>query len=181
MYEHFKRQTSEISHEKTWTWLRKRNLERETESLLKAAQNTTTGSNYVKARIDQTQQNSICRSCGDWDETINHIISECSKLAHREYKTRYDWVGTVTHWKLCKKFNFDQKNKWYMPNPESVLENETHRIFWDFEIQTNHLISARRSDLVTVNQKKKKEKLSNNGLCRSGWPQGKTEGSRKER
>ena len=39
LYWHFKRQRSEISHEKTWTWLRKANLKRETESLLIAAQN----------------------------------------------------------------------------------------------------------------------------------------------
>ena len=39
LYGHFKRQTSEISHEKTWTWLRKGNLKRETESLLIAVQN----------------------------------------------------------------------------------------------------------------------------------------------
>ena len=31
------------------------------------------------------------------NETINHIISECSKLAHKEYKTRHDWVGKVIH------------------------------------------------------------------------------------
>ena len=29
--------------------------------------------------------------------------------------------------------------------PESVLENKTHRILWDFVIQTDHLILARRS------------------------------------
>ena len=41
-------------------------------------------------RIDKTQENSKCRMCGDSDETINHIISECSKLAQKEYKTRHD-------------------------------------------------------------------------------------------
>ena len=40
-----------------------------------------------------------------------------------------------------------------MHNPESVLENETHKIFWDFEIQTDHQISARRPDLAIVNKK----------------------------
>ena len=39
------------------------------------------------------QQNSRYRLCGDRDEMINYIISECSKLAQREYKTRYEWVG----------------------------------------------------------------------------------------
>ena len=33
LYGYFKRQTSDISHEKTWTWQRKGNLNRETESL----------------------------------------------------------------------------------------------------------------------------------------------------
>ena len=37
LYGHFKRQTNNISHEKTWTWLRKGNFERETESLRIAA------------------------------------------------------------------------------------------------------------------------------------------------
>ena len=35
----------------------------------------------------------MCRLCGDRDETINHIISECSKLAQKEYKARHDWVA----------------------------------------------------------------------------------------
>ena len=35
------------------------------------------------------------------------------------------------------------------PNkPESVLEIETQKIHWDFEIQTDHLNSARRTDIV---------------------------------
>ena len=41
-----------------------------------------------------------------------------------------------------------------MHNPESVLENETHKLLWDFETQTDHLTSARQPDLVRVNQKK---------------------------
>ena len=57
---------------------------RETESLLIATQNNAMGTNHIKARIDKTQQNSKCRLCGDRDETINHIISECSKLGQKE-------------------------------------------------------------------------------------------------
>ena len=45
-----------------------------------------------------------------------------------------------------------------MHQPESVLENETYKILWDFEIQTDHLISTRRPYLVIVNKKKKKKK-----------------------
>ena len=35
-----------------------------------------------------------------------------------------------------------------MHNPESVLENETYKLLRDFEIQTDLLISARRTNLV---------------------------------
>ena len=45
-----------------------------------------------------------------------------------------------------------------MHNPESVQENEMHKLLWDFEIQTNHLISARRPDLVIINNNKNKKK-----------------------
>ena len=84
LYGRFKRLINNISHDKTWPWLRKGNFKRETESLLIAAQDNAIRTNYIKARIDKTQQNSKCRLCGDRDETINHIISKCSKLAQKE-------------------------------------------------------------------------------------------------
>ena len=55
-------------------------------------------------------------------------------------------------------------------NLEYVLANKTHKLLWDFEIKIDHLISTRRSDLVTVKKKKKKkkkrkrEKVTNCGL-----------------
>ena len=80
LYGRFKRLKNNISHQKTWTWLRKGNFKRETESPQIAAQDNAIRTNHIKARIDKTQQNSKCRLCGDRDLTINHIISECSKL-----------------------------------------------------------------------------------------------------
>ena len=50
----FKRLINNILHDKTWTWLRKGNFKRETESLLMAAQNSTVRTNHIKARIDKT-------------------------------------------------------------------------------------------------------------------------------
>ena len=55
-----------------------------------------------------------------------------------------------------------------MHNPAPVLENYTHKLLWDFNIQTDHLIPARRPDLIIINKKKKKEKkenLQNSRLC----------------
>ena len=41
-----------------------------------------------------------------------------------------------------------------MHNPAPVLENATHKLLWDFNKQTDHLIPARRPDLIITNKKK---------------------------
>ena len=115
--------------------------------------------NHIKVRINKTQQYSKCKLCGDRDETINHIISECSKLA-QEYKVRHDWVGKAIHWEMCKKFKFEHPNKWYMHNPAPVRENDTHKLLWDFDIQVDHLISARRPGLIIINNNNKKREIA---------------------
>ena len=43
---------------------------------------------------------------------------------------------------LCK------TTKWYMHKVKSVLGNETNKILWDYVIQTDQLIPARRPDLT---------------------------------
>ena len=37
-------------------------------------------------------------------------------------------VGKVILWELCKKLKFEHTNKWYMHNPEIVLESDTQRM-----------------------------------------------------
>ena len=157
LYGYFKRQTGEISREETWSWLKMWNFERETESLLIAAQNNAMRINHVKANIDMTQENRKCWLCGDRDETINHVINECCTLAQKEYKTTHDWMGKVIHWELYKKT--DHTNKWYMHKSESVLENENNKILWDFEIKAGHLILARRPGQVKISKKREPAEL----------------------
>ena len=53
LYGRFKRQINNISHDKSWTWLRKGNLKTETESPLITAQEGAISTNHIKARIDK--------------------------------------------------------------------------------------------------------------------------------
>ena len=46
-----------------------------------------------------------------------------------------------------------------MHNPAPVLENDLHKLLWDFNIQTDHLIPARRPDLIIINKKKRTYKI----------------------
>ena len=59
---------------------------------------------------------------------------------------------------MGKKFEFDHTNKSYKHNPATVIENETHKLLWDFDIQTDHLISARRPGQIIINQKKEEKR-----------------------
>ena len=46
-----------------------------------------------------------------------------------------------------------------MHNPAPVLQNNTHKLLWDFDIHTDHLISVRRPDLIIINKKKRTCKI----------------------
>ena len=92
--------------------------------------------------------------CRKVDESIDHVVSGCSKLVQKEYKRRHDSLGKI-HWKLARKCNFEAGDKWYKHEPESVLENEDYKILWDFSIQTDHVIEAQRPDLVVVDKKER--------------------------
>ena len=83
------------------------------------------------------------------------------------------WGVKVIHGELCKKLKFDQTKKWYLQNPQSVLENEIHKPFWDFKIQTGHLISDQTTR--PYNNQQEKENLPNCELCCPDWPQSKIE------
>ena len=130
-------------------------FERETESLIVAAQNQSIRTSLVKAKVDKSQGDSLCRVCRKEVESIDHVVSGCSKLSQKEYKRRHDNLEKVVHWKLTRKCNFEAGNKWYEHDPERVLENESYKILWDSSIQTDHVIEARRPDLVVVDKKER--------------------------
>ena len=52
-----------------------------------------------------------------------------------------------------------------MHNPAPILENDSHKLLWDFNTQTDTLIPARRSDLIIINNKKKQKKNKNLQNC----------------
>ena len=87
------RQTKEVRSDQCWAWLQNGDLKRETESLIVAGQNQSIRTNLNKAKIDKSHRDSLCRMCRKVDESINHTVSGCSKLAQKEYKRRHDNLG----------------------------------------------------------------------------------------
>ena len=46
-----------------------------------------------------------------------------------------------------------------MHNPAALLENDTHKHICDFDIQTDHITSTRRSDLIVISKSKRPSKI----------------------
>jgi hypothetical protein len=146
------RDTKHLKSEKTWNFLSKGDLKRETESLILAAQEQALNTNAVKKNIYGMECTDRCRLCGTELETVNHIVSACQTLAQREYKRRHDKVCANLHWNLCRKFGIEVTEKWYQHQPEAVVENEQVKILWDFMIQCDRDIEHRKPDIVVVNK-----------------------------
>ena len=56
----------------------------------------------------------------------------------------------MIHWELCKNLKFHYTDKYYIHKSESVLENETYKILWDYLIQMNRPYLARKPNLIVM-------------------------------
>ena len=105
---------------------------------------------YVQARIAKTQRNSRCRLCADRDENINRIISEFSKLAQKSIRldtiewARWSTGNCARNWNLIIRINGIYTNQ--NPSQKMRRTNSTGILRY----QTDHLILARRPDLIII-------------------------------
>ena len=113
MYGQFLREmTEKVDKNKTWDWLIRSDLKVGTEALLCAPQEQAIRTNYVKHHIEKNIENPLCKMCGKRGKSVQHIISECEKLAQKEYKRRHDNVAKRIYWELCKKHALERKERW---------------------------------------------------------------------
>ena len=100
-----------------------------------------------------------CRMCDERDETVAHIVSECSQLAQNDYKKcRHDKIAAIIHWNYCKKFGFACTEKYYEHFVETkmkVLENDEVKLLWDFSVQAENRTEHNKPDIVVLDKKQK--------------------------
>ena len=82
----FRKATEEVRSKNSWDWLKKGYVKEETESAIIAAQDQTVCTRNLRNVVCGENVQSICRVYSATDETVAHIVSECSKLAQKEYK-----------------------------------------------------------------------------------------------
>ena len=91
--------------------------------------------------------------CKTRDETVTHIISECSELAQKDYKVRHHRVASAVHWSIMKAHGLPHTKSWYEHRADKVVENEDVKVLWDFNSQVEKFIKARRPDIILVRKK----------------------------
>ena len=92
------------------------------------------------------------KMCDKKSEAISHIVSECEKLAQKDYTRRHDNVARIVQWNLRGKSNLKKSEKWYEHAPEGVAENGEVNILWNVMIQCDREVNARKPEMVVVNK-----------------------------
>ena len=76
-----------------------------------------------------------------------------SQTCSERVQKKHDLVGRGIHWEICRANGIHVKSKWYEHQPEAVIENDSCKILWDFTVQRDHFITARKLDRIFINIK----------------------------
>jgi len=80
---HFLSQTQQTADSTSWAWLTRGGLKKETKGFLMTAQDHALRTNTIKVKTDKQEGKATCRKSKNIEETVTHIISECSKLIQK--------------------------------------------------------------------------------------------------
>ena len=83
---------------------------------------------------------------------INYISDGCKQARKKSWD---NWVGKVIRSEVCKRRTFDKAARGYMHKLESVLENETCKISWDFVISPSLFVIQINPDQTTRHDAKR--------------------------
>ena len=148
-----------IDKKATFEWMKGTGLKGGTEATIVAIQEQAVTTRYIKKHIHKTTDSDTCRMCNTMPETIAHVVSGCTTLAATSYLKRHNSVAKIIHLELAKKFNLIEVKetlKWYSYTPEKVLENESSKLLWDFQINTDRTIIASKPDIIFQDKKTNK-------------------------
>jgi len=147
-----------ISEEDTFLWLSKGDLKAETEGEIVAAQDQAIQTKYYATKILNTETDSKCRLCQQFDEAIDHIIPACPILAKEQYIKRHDRVCAHVYFNKCKETGVQlDKNHWYEHIPKSVQTGQGGKVtvLWNQQVQSDRTIPNNKPDIIIRDDEKR--------------------------
>jgi len=115
--------------------------EKQKQSEIVAAQDQALQTKYYATKILNTETDSKCRFCQQFDETIDHIVSACPILAKEQYIKRHDRVCAELHLNICKETGIQlDKKHWYEHVSKSLETSQEGKvtILWNQQVQTDN-------------------------------------------
>jgi hypothetical protein len=95
-----------------------------------------------------------------------YIISSCTVLAQSEYKKRHDKFAKIIHMNLAVKFNLLKNTQpHYSYKPESCLENDNYKLYFDRTVLTDIHIQHNGPDIIILNKQQKQAYLLHIPSC----------------
>jgi len=124
-------------------------LKAETEGLIIAALDQRLAARFYHSNIIKHGTNPLCRMCGKFDESFDHVISGCPEQGNSEYIQRHDNAASHIHWKVYQNYSImTSADKWYEHKPETVVENERATILCNMPIYTDKEIRANKPSII---------------------------------
>ena len=136
-------------------WLRCNSDPRKTASIFSLQEQMVETRSWKKLRGLISED--CCRLCGEYRETVQHLLAGCQKLAGSEYVRRHDKALKVLAVQWCIKNGLlPEGTKWYMEKWEKgkVIERGGKKLLWDWEYRMRTTCTARRPDLTLEDNEK---------------------------
>ncbi|XP_030767020.1 uncharacterized protein LOC115890810 [Sitophilus oryzae] len=97
-----------------------------------------------------------CRMCNQFSESIQHISSGCPTLAPTSYTERHNNIAKIIHLELSLILGLQSvQTKYFNYTPEPVMENSSHKLYWDTLILTDKTVLHNKPDILWINKYKK--------------------------
>ena len=146
---------ADVDRDQTNIWLKSSGLKPETEGLIIAAQDQCLPTRSYRFRIIKDGTNPMCRLCGKFEKTIEHITAGCHTLAVKEYIHRHNRVAAYVHYKILQHYNIQVGDNWYQHEPKTVTTTKEVTVLWDMPISTDRELKANRPDIVVKDHQSK--------------------------
>ena len=154
----FFRETKDVADERSWQWLRRGSLYKTTEGYVCAAQENALATRNYLATVVEDGGNDKCRMCGEYVETVGHLVSACKKMAQTDYRRRHDKMGLRVYWEVCGRLGLTRSAKWYEETPDPVRRRKDGltEVWWDQTVSTPTKFDANRPDMMVIDREAKR-------------------------
>ncbi|XP_039765335.1 cytochrome P450 6B5-like [Pararge aegeria] len=147
-----------VDRERSFRWMKKQQVSPSIESSVFAIQDQAIMTRQHQRDILKEPVDGKCRLCASKDETTQHIISGCEKLAGNYYVKRHNNLVQYVYWCLAKKHKIEVSDLWWkeaLTQPQ-IKENESAKILWEMPIQTDVTVTHNRPDIIYIDKKNNK-------------------------